>query len=102
MIMGDKIINHVNDQLSHACPITATGQFIIPTNHVLGDSAYQRVLDQLKILKQQKRQKQKEKKAVEKQMENTMENRRQMKMGTGIVVMRMMLRVRVFGLILGD
>ena len=62
MIIRDKIIKHSNDKLSHSCLISATGQFIIPTNRVLGDSAYQRVLDQLNLSKQQKRQKQGKKK----------------------------------------
>ena len=39
MMMRDKIIKHSNDKLSHSCLISATGQFIIPTNRVLGDSA---------------------------------------------------------------
>ena len=55
MVMHDKLINHSNDKLSHSCLISATGQFIIPINHVPGDSAYQRVLNQLKLSKQQKK-----------------------------------------------
>ena len=40
MIMRDKFpINYSNDELLHSCLISAIGQFIIPTNHVLGDSA---------------------------------------------------------------
>ena len=39
MMMRVRIIKHSNDKLSHPCLIFATGQFIIPTNRVLGDSA---------------------------------------------------------------
>ena len=50
MIMRDTfLINHSNDELLHSCLISDTGQFIIPTNRVLGDSAYLRVLNQLEI-----------------------------------------------------
>ena len=52
IVMHDKIITHSNNKLSHCCLISAHGHFIIPTNRVLGKSAYQCVLEQLQMDKQ--------------------------------------------------
>ena len=102
MIMRNKFpINHWNDELLHSCLISATDQFIIPNNRVLGESAHRRVLNQLKISKQQKRQKQKKKRVVAKTDGEHDRKSQPDADGDGDGGDANDVHVRVFGLILG-
>ena len=52
-IMVDEMIKYSKDKRSLSCLISPNGFFIIPPNHVLGRSCYQRVLDHLKLVEKQ-------------------------------------------------
>jgi hypothetical protein len=82
MITSDKFpSNQSNDELLHYCLISTPGQFIIPTNRVLGDSAYQHVLYQLKISKRKKKNRSIQRRGRrQKQMEIKIGNCHQMQM----------------------